>query len=59
MLGLIAWNVVFIILIKMYYIMRNKSKDKVWNAMSQEAKDHYLATTTDTGGRRLDVRFTH
>lgn len=37
----------------------NRRRDEKWNAMSKEEKEHYLATTTDEGNKRLDFRFTH
>ena len=52
-------NVVIYILTKSYYIWRNKSRDKKWNAMSYEEQLHYLATTKDSGNKRLDFRFAH
>ncbi|KAH6695358.1 major facilitator superfamily domain-containing protein [Plectosphaerella plurivora] len=58
-LGIIAWNFVFAFLIKFYYIWRNKKRDAVWDGMSSEEKDTYLATTKDQGSRRLDFRFAH
>jgi hypothetical protein len=59
LLGLIAWNMVLIVFIWFYYRYRNAQRDKVWNAMTQEERDHYLATTTDKGNKRLDFRFAH
>jgi hypothetical protein len=47
------------VFIKVYYIWRNKSRDRKWNAMSSEEKDHYLRTTKDEGNKRLDFRFAH
>lgn len=44
---------------KLYYIWRNRQRDKVWNAMSPEEQARYLETTTDLGNRRLDFRFAH
>ena len=44
---------------KLYYIWRNKQRDKIWDAMTSEEKAHYLATTKDVGNRRLDFRFAH
>ena len=58
-LGLISWNFVLIIAIKYYYVWRNAQRDKIWNAMSQQERDDYLANTTDTGSKRLDFRFAH
>ncbi|KAL9584597.1 MAG: hypothetical protein Q9212_002031 [Teloschistes hypoglaucus] len=59
LLGLIAWNIVLVIGSKAYYSHRNASREKVWQAMSQEEKAHYLTTTTDEGNKRLDFRFVH
>ncbi|KXN91800.1 hypothetical protein AN958_11950 [Leucoagaricus sp. SymC.cos] len=44
---------------RMYYIWRNKQRDKVWDAMTEEEKANYLATTKDVGNRRLDFRFAY
>ncbi|KAK7059666.1 allantoate permease [Favolaschia claudopus] len=44
---------------KMYYIWRNKQRDRIWNAMTDEERQHYLTTTKDVGNRRLDFRFAH
>ncbi|POR35255.1 Putative Phthalate transporter [Tolypocladium paradoxum] len=55
-LGIIAWNAVFTLLIKCYYMWRNGSCERIWNAMTSQQKDEYLATTSDQGSRRLDFR---
>lgn len=47
------------IAIKFYYLWRNGKRDKIWNAMSPEERDHYLQTTNDKGNKRLDFRFAH
>lgn len=47
------------VLVKLYYMWRNKSRDNIWGVMSQEEKDEYLATTKDEGSKRLDFRFAH
>ncbi|KAL4739495.1 major facilitator superfamily domain-containing protein [Aspergillus similis] len=59
LLALVAWNVVMTVFIKCYYIWRNKSRDRIWNAMSSEEKDNYLRTTKDQGNKRMDFRFAH
>ena len=59
LLCILAWNVVFIISTKFYYIWRNKQREKVWDAMTEEERDTYLRTTTDRGNKRLDFRFVH
>ncbi|KAK6458391.1 putative allantoate permease [Scheffersomyces xylosifermentans] len=49
-----------LLLVKAYYIFRNKQKDKIWNAMTQEEKEDYMRNATDDdGNRRLDFRFAH
>ncbi|RNJ53261.1 hypothetical protein D7B24_002108 [Verticillium nonalfalfae] len=58
-IGIIAWNFVSAFLVKGYYMWRNKKRDQAWNALGAAEKDHYLATTTDEGSRRLDFRFAH
>lgn len=58
-LGLIAWNSVYTILIKVYYMWRNKRRENVWSGMSPEEKDNYLAMTKDEGSKRLDFRYAH
>ncbi|KIW85831.1 hypothetical protein Z517_01223 [Fonsecaea pedrosoi CBS 271.37] len=45
--------------VKLYYIWRNHTREKKWNAMSSEERLHYLETTTDAGNKRLDFRFAH
>ncbi|KIJ28098.1 hypothetical protein M422DRAFT_270679 [Sphaerobolus stellatus SS14] len=44
---------------RFYYKWRNEYRDKKWNAMTSEEKDHYLHTTTDVGNRKLDFRFAY
>ncbi|KAL4810080.1 major facilitator superfamily domain-containing protein [Aspergillus unguis] len=59
LLALVAWNMFMTVFIKVYYIWRNKSRDRVWNAMAPEEKTQYLRTTKDEGNKRLDFRFAH
>lgn len=59
---LIAINIVAILLFlftKGYYIMRNRQKEKAWNAMSAEEQSDYKRNTALSGSRRLDFRFAH
>ncbi|KKA30057.1 hypothetical protein TD95_003581 [Thielaviopsis punctulata] len=52
-------NIIIYILVKVYYVWRNKTRDQKWNAMTTEQQKEYLETTTDEGNKRLDFRFTH
>lgn len=40
-----------------FYKSINAHRERKWNAMSDDEKNHYLATTKDEGARRLDFRF--
>ncbi|KAI0593862.1 major facilitator superfamily domain-containing protein [Biscogniauxia sp. FL1348] len=44
---------------KLYYVWRNKQRDRVWNAMSEQEQADYIANTKIVGSRRLDFRFAH
>ncbi|KAI0202110.1 MFS general substrate transporter [Astrocystis sublimbata] len=60
--ALFAINIVAIaafILTKVYYVWRNKQREKVWNAMSENEQNDYIENTNDVGSRRLDFRFAH
>lgn len=52
-------NIFIYLLTKVYYVWRNASRDRKWNAMSKDEKINYLATTKDEGNKRLDFRFAH
>jgi len=57
LIGIAAMNIVVYASVKLYYVWRNKSRDRVWNVMSTEERQTYLDTTTDKGSKRLDFRF--
>ena len=57
LLALVAWNVLLFVGGKVYYEWRNRTRDRLWNAMSREQRLHYLSTTKDKGNKRLDFRF--
>ncbi|CEJ58530.1 Putative Permease of the major facilitator superfamily [Penicillium brasilianum] len=59
LVALVVTNIFIYLLAKAYYVWRNNSRDKKWNAMSQQEKVNYLATTKDEGSGRLDFRFAH
>lgn len=44
---------------KLYYISRNRSRARRWDAMTDEQREEYLRTTKDEGNKRLDFRFSH
>ncbi|KAJ5817793.1 hypothetical protein N7447_007801 [Penicillium robsamsonii] len=59
LVGLVVSNIFIYLLTKMYYVWRNQSRDKKWNAMTDNEKMQYVATTKDEGNKRLDFRFAH
>ena len=58
-LALVAWNIVMFIFAKIFYVTVNRRRERIWSAMSKEQKEEYLATTKDSGNKRLDFRFAH
>ncbi|KAK5114383.1 hypothetical protein LTR85_010205 [Meristemomyces frigidus] len=44
---------------KLYYTTRNRRRERVWDAMSEEQRAEYLDTTKHEGNKRLDFRFAH
>ncbi|KAE9979392.1 hypothetical protein EG328_000877 [Venturia inaequalis] len=42
---------------KAYYVLKNRSRDRKWNAMTPEERTDYTLNTTDKASRRLDFRF--
>ncbi|KAG2416031.1 hypothetical protein HFD88_007223 [Aspergillus terreus] len=59
LLGICSFNVVLFYLVKLYYVRRNKQREKIWKAMSSEEQSEYVLTTEDEGSKRLDFRFVH
>jgi hypothetical protein len=51
--------IVAFLLTKAYYMLRNRRRDRVWAAMTDEQRNNYIATTKLSGSRRLDFRFAH
>ncbi|VVT48626.1 uncharacterized protein SAPINGB_P001871 [Magnusiomyces paraingens] len=52
-------SLVILLCTKVYYVWRNSSRDKIWNAMTREEQLEYRRTTKDQGNKRLDFRFAH
>jgi hypothetical protein len=59
LIGICLYNFVLFIGAKLFYVRVNRKRAAKWNAMTQNEKEHYLATTTDQGNKRLDFRFAH
>jgi uncharacterized membrane protein len=59
LIAICVYNMFVFVGAKLFYIRVNANREKRWNAMSAEEKQHYLATTTDKGNKRLDFRFAH
>lgn len=59
LIGICAYNFAIFIGAKIYYVMTNRKRERLWNTMSIEEKETYLATTKDKGNKRLDFRFAH
>lgn len=60
--ALIAVNIIVIVLFfltKAYYVWRNKQKERIWSAMSEQERKLYITNTKLQGSRRLDFRFAH
>ncbi|OQE44798.1 hypothetical protein PENCOP_c002G05110 [Penicillium coprophilum] len=59
LVGLAVSNFFIYLLTKAYYVWRNQSRDNKWNALTDDEKIQYVATTKDEGNKRLDFRFAH
>ncbi|KAK0621699.1 major facilitator superfamily domain-containing protein [Bombardia bombarda] len=59
LLAIVSMNIVLYGLVKAYYVFRNKQRATRWDAMTEDERLDYLATTTDNGNKRLDFRFQH
>ncbi len=59
LLGINILAIFLFIFTKVYYVWRNKQKDRVWQAMSEAERRAYAKNSTDKGCKRLDFRFDH
>jgi hypothetical protein len=60
--NLIIINLISILLFiftKVYYVTKNKIREKKWNALTPEEQSDYKKNTKLSGSRRLDFRFAH
>ncbi|RHZ63456.1 uncharacterized protein CDV56_108631 [Aspergillus thermomutatus] len=59
---LVGMNVLALVLFvftKVYYVLRNRYRDRVWAGMTEEEQQDYIKNSKDTGSKRLDFRFAH
>lgn len=59
LLGITCFSIVLFYLVKVFYVWRNRVRDRKWNAMTAREREDYLANTEDEGQQRLDFRFAH
>ncbi|OJJ49947.1 hypothetical protein ASPZODRAFT_59291 [Penicilliopsis zonata CBS 506.65] len=59
LLIIICVNILVYSLTKLYYILRNRHRDRKWFTMTEDQRMEYVATTTTEGNKRLDFRFSH
>lgn len=52
-------GIALFIFTKVYYVTKNKIRDRKWNAMTPEEQHDYKVNTKLVGSRRLDFRFAH
>lgn len=58
LLGITVANMVLVVIVKAYYTLRNKQRQRKWNAMSEEEQSRYLgAHQHNAGAGRLDFQF--
>ena len=52
LIGITLYNVCLFVGAKLYYVYVNQKRERVWNAMTTDEKEEYLATTKDRGNKR-------
>jgi hypothetical protein len=57
LLGLACLNIGLYTTTKLYYVLRNKYRQKKWDKMSDDEQFKYLSTTRNAGNKRLDFKF--
>ena len=58
LLVLTVINIFLYLSTKLYYVQRNRSRDRKWAAMTEDERLAYV-TTEVSGNKRLDFRFAH
>ncbi|KAI1078755.1 MFS general substrate transporter [Whalleya microplaca] len=56
LIGIVSLNLVLYALAKLYYVWRNRVRDRKWNTMTPEEQLVYLSDHQDAGNKRLDFR---
>ncbi|KAL4905424.1 hypothetical protein BDW74DRAFT_167677 [Aspergillus multicolor] len=59
LVALVTTNIAIYCLTNVYYVWKNKRRERKWNSMSEAQQLEYLSTTTDEGNKRLDFRLAH
>jgi hypothetical protein len=59
LLSIVILNIFLYLGTKVYYVKRNAYRERKWEAITEDEKLIYLATTTDEGNKRLNFRFAH
>lgn len=59
LLAICVMNICLYGLIKTFYVLTNKRRDKKWQALDRKEQLGYLSTTRDTGNKKRDFRFAH
>lgn len=57
LLALCCVNIFLYVFTKVYYTMRNRYRERKWNAMTDSQRARYLEVNKDKGNKRLDFRF--
>ncbi|CAK7234041.1 hypothetical protein SCUCBS95973_008798 [Sporothrix curviconia] len=57
LIGICVGTCILYIASKVYYVLRNRHKRALWEAMSEDEKASYLDTHGDLGNKRLDFYF--
>lgn len=59
LITILVLNIFLYLGTKVYYVQRNRYRERIWGKMTEDERMEYLATTTDEGSKRLDFRFAH
>ncbi|KAM0722764.1 hypothetical protein Q7P37_002206 [Cladosporium fusiforme] len=59
LVSIAAYNIFLYLAVRVYFVWRNKSKDRKWKQLSGDEQVAYLETTTVEGNKKLDFRFVY